>query len=246
MAHTFPMPADKFIDLMKIADAVFTPARNDQVSGLGNGQPLNAEMASPLWKVDITTIAMSNDDAEAIAALVEVLERPGNDFYVYNPRKRWPRADKDGKIISGGMYLHTSLAWNDNLIWLNAMPWGGPYPSLEGKIASIASNNHQVSLSDLAPGYVISRGDMFAFEYGSVGQKRRALHRFGETVTATESGLTGQIEVYPHIRTGAGPGTSITLLYPSMRAKIIPGTYRISGSGPLHQTISFSAIQKLI
>ena len=218
MALSFPLSLAAFADRLMIETATFSLSRNDQVSGLGNGQPLNAELASPLWRVDVTTYAHKNDDAEALAALIEVLGHPGRDFYIYNPRKASPREDPGGSIL------------------------GGATPSIQ----SIATNNRQVRIQGLTGGYVLSAGDMSAFEYGPSGQKRRAVHRLLETVTANGSGLTPLVEVYPHIRTGAAEGDPVTLIKPALRAKLIPGTFRQTQVGPLHQRLSFSAIQKLI
>ncbi|GGA65003.1 hypothetical protein [Pelagibacterium lentulum] len=218
MAITFPLSAQAFIDLLTIENATFKPSRNDQLSGLGNGQPLNTELASPLWQVDVSTGPIPNDDAEAIAALIERLEQPGNDFYVYNPRKLGPRMDRDGSIL------------------------GAATPTIH----TLASNNHQIRVDGLPSGYVLSRGDMLAFEYGPTGQKRRAMHRIDETVTASGAGLSPLFEVFPHIRPGAAVGDPVFLAPAAMRAKIIPGSYSITQVGALHQRLSFSAIQKLI
>lgn len=246
MALSFPLSFDDFMALIGLEEGTFTPSRNDQISGLVSGQPLHAELASPLWRFEGSTGPIPNDDAEAIAALLEVLEHPGRDFYIANPRKKWPRADPDGKIIGGAAYLHTSMAWDDDLIWNDAMPWGGPAPTYQPALHTLASNNRQISVDGLPPAYVISRGDMLHFEYGPEGQKRRALHRAVETVTASADGLTPLFEVFPHIRSGALAGDPVSVVQPTMRAKIVPGSYQPEGVGAMHQRFTFSAIQKLI
>lgn len=218
MALSFPLSLQTVYDMLFIEDAVFTPARNDSTSGLGNNQPVHAELASPLWKADVSTMPLENDDSESLAALMEVLERPGNDFYLCNPRKLFPRADPDGTLL------------------------GSATPTLD----SVNINNRQIAIAGLPGGYTLSRGDVFSFEYGPTGQKRRAFHRFTETMVATSGGVISAIEVYPHIRTGAVGATPITLIKAAMRAKLVPGTYKPAGYGALHQRVSFTAIQKLI
>jgi hypothetical protein len=245
MALTFPLPFEQLMGLIGLEEGTFTLSRSDEVSGLGNGQPLNAELASPLWRFDGTTSAIENDDAEAVMALIEVLEQPGKDFYVANPRKLAPRSDPDGIKLRRLDALHTSKAWNDALIWDDAMPWGGAFPVPVVTIYSIEPDNRQLTLAGLPAGYVLSAGDMFAFEYGPSGQKRRGLHRLVSGATAGSNGRAGPIEVSSFIRTGAAVGDAVFLLPPAMRAKVIPGSVKPSAVGSLHQRISFSAIQKL-
>lgn len=218
MALSFPLAFDDFMARFGLEEGTFTLSRNDQVSGLGNGQPLNAELASPLWRFEGATIQIPDDDAEAIAALFEVLEHPGRDFFIANPRKKGPRVDPDGAIL------------------------GSATPTIH----TLASNHREIRVTGLPGGYVLSRGDMIAFDYGPAGQKRRALHRIVSTVTASSGGLTPLMEVFPHIRAGALVGDAVSLAPATMRAKLIPGSYSPSGVGGMYQRFTFSAIQKLI
>lgn len=242
-----PLPAEEFVDLFHVSEATFTPARFDEYSGLRSGQPLKAELASPLWRADITTTIVRNDDGEALAALFEALEHPGRDFFIYNPRKVGPRLDPDGDLLLGRPYLHTSLAWDDGLIWNNAMPWGGAFPVPAPTIHSVAENNRELRIQGLLAGYVLSRGDMVAFDYGPPEQMRRALHRVVDMlVTTGPDGITPLFEVYPFVRPGWASGNPVHILLPSMRATLVPGTYRPAGVGALDQRFTFSAIQKLV
>lgn len=219
MALAFPLAFADFMALIGLEDGSFTLQRNDQVSGLGNGQPLNAELASPLWKFDGQTVAMKNDDAEALAAIFELLEAPGRDFYVANPRKIGPREDKDGDIL------------------------GSATPSIH----SVASNNREARIKGLPSGYVLSRGDMVAVSYGPSESKRRDILRIASAkVTADGDGITPLIEFSTFIRAGVAANDPVLLAPATMRAKLIPGSYRPVQVGPLHQRFVFSAIQKLI
>lgn len=218
MALTFPLSLAQVNDLLFIEDGMFTPARNDILSGLGNNQPLHAELISPLWQANISSGPILNDDAEALIALLEVLERPGNDFYLCNPRKLAPREDPTGSILGAATPI----------------------------ISSIAVNNRQISITGLPANYVLSQGDVVSFDYGPTGQKRRAFHRFTQTMTASAGGAIVNIDVFPHIRSGAVAGDALVLVKANMRAKIVPGSYGQSGAGGIHERISFKAIQKLI
>src|SRR5690606_25977213 len=126
------------------------------------------------WQVNVTSGPINNQDSESVAALIEVLERPGNDFYVSNPRKPGPRSDPTGANLAG----------------------------FSPSIAALPANNRQIQFKGLPANYVLSRGDMFSFDYGPEGAKRRALHRLVETVAADGDGDTVNIEVFPHIRSG--------------------------------------------
>lgn len=219
MALSFPLAFNDFMALIGLEEGMFTLQRNDQVSGLGNGQPLNAELASPLWRFDGQTVAMKNDDAEAIAAIFELLEAPGRDFYVANPRKIGPREDKDGVIL------------------------GSATPTIN----SVASNNREATIKGFPSGYVLSRGDMVAVSYGPSGSKRRDILRIvTPSATANGAGLTPLIEFSTFIRSGVVANDPVLLAPATMRAKLIPGSYRPVQVGALHQRFTFSAIQKLI
>lgn len=110
-----------------------------------------------------------------------------------------------------------------------------------GVLASVNSNNKAISLSGLVAGQVVSRGDYLSFTYGT----SRALHQAVESVTANGSGVTGEFEVRPHLRTGwtLSPATAVTLKEPSGLFSLVPNSVASRASGALHSVISFQAIQ---
>lgn len=218
MALSFPLAFADFMAMIGLEEGTFTLSRNDQVSGLGNGQPLNAELASPLWRFEGTTGPIPNDEAERIAGRFEMLEAPGRDFYVANPRKIGPRLDKAGSVL------------------------GDATPTIH----TLAANNRELRIAGLPAAYALSDGDMVAFDYGPAGRKRRALHRFVVDAVASSGGLTPLAELSTFIRAGAAVGDPIYLAPATMRAKLIPGTYKPHQAGALHQRFTFSAIQKLL
>lgn len=217
MAFTYPLSLETFADLLFLEDVVFKPQRNDETTGLGSLDPLHAQLASPLWRADCSTGPINNDDAEALAGIIEMLEHPGRDFYIYNPRKLGPRSDPDGQILGS-----------------NVITIGG-----------IGANNNQLTLQGFPNGYILSPGDMVSFSYGPVNQKRRAMHRINELGIAS-GGQMLLLECFPHIRAGAEVGDVVTLIRPAMRAKLISGSYSPRSAGAEHQRFSFSAIQKLV
>lgn len=114
----------------------------------------------------------------------------------------------------------------------------------DGILASVNSNNKALSLSGLAAGQVISRGDYLAFDYGD----SRAYHRAVESVTANGSGLTAEFEVRPHIRPGwtLSPATPVKLKLPRAIATLVPGSVSSKPNGALHSVVSFQAMQFLV
>lgn len=218
MTLIFPLAVEVFNDRLFLEDAQFQMQRSDETSGMGSLDPLHAQLASPLWRADCSTGPIENADAEGMAALFEVLERPGNDFYITNPRKPGPRLDPEGDILGNAVVT----------------------------LADVFDNNHEVRFEGLPEGYILAPGDMFAFEYGPTLQRRRALHRIVETGVANASGVISRIEVGMHIRPGWAAGAVVTLINAAMRAKIVPGSYRSQAAGAEHQRFSFTALQKLI
>lgn len=221
MAWTYPLSLADFYDKLRVA--IGSPnwqlMRNDQTSGLGSGQPLSTELASPLWTLPVQLVSMGNDEADQILAMLEMLCHPGRKFFFSNPKREFPAADPTGTIL------------------------GASTPALH----TIAANNRQVRIGGLPNGYKLSAGDMLAFDYGPSGQKRRALHRVTETVTATSAGLTPLFEIFPHVRSGAQAGDPVFLAKPAILASVMPGSFNPGTADTVNtHGISFDIIQRLI
>jgi hypothetical protein len=221
MAWTYPLSLANFYD--KIRVAIGSPnwelARNDQTSGLGSLDPLNAELASPLWRASIQLPAMPNAEADELITMLEMLCHPGRKFFFCDPKREYPANDPNGdEIFASTVTLYT-----------------------------VASNNRQIRLAGLPEGFKLSIRDMLAFEYGPVGQKRHALHRVTESVIAAMDSTTPSFEVFPHIRAGALAGDPVKLIKPAMLASIIPGTFDPGTADTVNTVgISFDIIQRLI
>lgn len=248
MAWTYPLSLADFYD--KIRVAIGSPnwelARNDQTSGLGSLDPLNAELASPLWRASIQLPAMPNAEADELITMLEMLCHPGRKFFFSNPKHEYPASDPGGEELRGDEYLKTTEPWDDDLLWGDLIPWGSAV-SYAPKILALGSNNRSLSLSGLPPGYKLSIRDMLAFDYGPEGQKRRAMHRVVETVIADEDGITGLFEVFPHIRAGAAVNDPVFLEKPAILASVIPGTFDPGTADTVNTVgISFGIIQRLI
>lgn len=215
MAITFPLAVENFADLLRIASVSWFLRDSQELSGLGNGQILAADLAPRLWEGNVTTGRMTFDEAMDMQALIESLDGALNTFYLYNPLRKYPREDPDGSILGAATPV----------------------------IASLDANNKAMTVSGLPANYVLSRGDMLAFDYGSPA--RRALHRVVETVTASGAGLSPLFEVRPHIRTGAAVADDIILAKPAAKVIMQPGSFSIENDTLNSCIIKFSVIQRL-
>lgn len=196
MALTFPLSLNTFADKLRIATVRWELKRWDQLSGLGSGDVLAAQLAPPRIAGTVTLAPMYHDDAAEVQALVESLDGPLNSFFLYAPQKPFPRYDPDGsKLGSTTVTIHT-----------------------------VGSNNKSLRLQGLPSGYVLSTGDYLAFDYGS-NPTRRAFHRIVETVTADGAGLSPLFEVRPHLRPGVTTTLAVTLKKPAAKVFIMPETF---------------------
>lgn len=215
MAITFPAPTSYIADLLRVPQRSFRLQEQQEYSGLGSGEILAADLAPQRWTANITTKPMNRLDANRLQARLETLDGSVNAFYLYDPWKCVPAADPGGELLGASAVT----------------------------IASIGSNRKSMTLSGLPAGYVLTEGDMLAYDYGT-NPVRRALHRISETAIANGSGVTPLFEVRPHIRTGAQVGATVALIKPSAKMVLVPGSLSIDGSGGF-TSISFQAIQTL-
>ena len=181
----------------------------------GAGEVLVADLGPKLWKGDVTLDKMRHEDAAEIQALIEALDGSINTFNLYDPRKKYPRADPRGVLLGSATPV----------------------------ISAVLSSNKEFSISGLPAGYVLSAGDFSAFNYGS-NPLRRAFHRIVNTVVANASGVASSIEVRPHFRPGIVTGLQVTLIKPSARVKIVPESFNSGiGRGAMTDGMAFQVIQ---
>ena len=118
-------------------------------------------------------------------------------------------------------------------------PTGSIVGSSAVKINGV-SGTTALSLKALPASYVISVGDLLSFDYGSTPS--RAFHRALEQVTANGSGVTGNFDVSPPLRSGAAADISVSLKKPSCIMRMVPGSFRVD-AGVKFATAGFDAIQ---
>jgi hypothetical protein len=195
MAISLPLSLNDFADRLKISEVKWKVQRYDELSGLGTGDVLAAEMAPPRITGTVTLAPMRHAEAAAVQALIEVLE-PAQSFYLYDPRGMFPIADPNGSILGASSPV----------------------------IFTLGVNNKSMQVSSLPGGYVLSLGDWLSFDYAS-DPVRRAFHRIVEKATANGSGVTPSFEVRPHFRPGATTGLAVTLIKPAPKVFIMPDSF---------------------
>ncbi|MDJ1632243.1 hypothetical protein [Rhizobium rhizogenes] len=218
MALTFPLSLANFADKLKITSVKWQLQRRDEVSGLGSGLTLTAQLSPPLWTGSVTLAPMYHGEADRIQSLIESLDGSMNDFYLYSPRRAYPQADPTGSIL------------------------GAAVPT----IAALGSNNKSMQIHGLPNGYTLTAGDFVAFDYGT-SPVRRALHRFVETGSADGTGTTPVLEVRPHIRPGATVGAAVTLIKPAARCFIVPDTFDPGDTqAVIAGSMAFQVMQRIV
>lgn len=100
-------------------------------------------------------------------------------------------------------------------------------------------DGRSLRLKGLPIGYVLTAGDLISFDTGS----RRQLVQIGDTVTADGSGDTAAFAVSPSLLTGTAVDTVVTLLKPSAKMKLVPGSVRVSMVTTRTSRIQFRARQ---
>lgn len=100
----------------------------------------------------------------------------------------------------------------------------------------------ELKLTGLPSGYQVGAGDYLSFEYSG----KYALHQVVVGGTASGAGVTGNLEVTPHIRPGATAGLAVKLVKPICKAVYIPGSHQVPTSeGPFTGGGGFSFVQTL-
>lgn len=196
MTLSFPLSLNTFADKLKITTVQWQLKRWDQLSGMGTGDVIAAQLAPPRISGIVTLGALKHDDAAEVQAVIESLDGPMQSFYLYAPQKPFPRFDPDGsKLGAATVTTHT-----------------------------VGANNKSLRLQGLPSGYVLSVGDYLAFDYGT-NPVRRGFHRIVEAATAPGSSITPLFEVRPHLRPGVTTGLAVTLIKPAAKVFIVPETF---------------------
>src|SRR5690349_8319459 len=96
MSLTFPLSLAEFADLIGVSQVKWGLSDNRELSGLGSGQILEADLAPQLWQGDVTLSEKYHADARKIEAKLNAVIRSMGSFYLYDPRHMYPAADPNG------------------------------------------------------------------------------------------------------------------------------------------------------
>lgn len=217
MALSFPFAVADFADVIRMSSVKMQLVANQQISGLGAGKIIVADLSPKYWEFEVALINMDNTYMSQVQALIEALDEGINDFYLYDPRRAYPAADWGGTRLGGATV----------------------------QIASLAGNNKELTLKGLPNGYVLSTGDLFHFDFGT--PTKRALHRIVVGGVVPSGGVSPTLEVRPHILPGAAVDAVVTLIKPSARCKMIPGSFDPGTARLMHTAgMGFKARQILV
>lgn len=196
-ALAFPLPVEAFALRLPVSEVAFDIEAQQEVTGLASGAFLRADVGPKLWVGEMRLRSLGRAQADALAALIAVLQRPGASFLACDPRYDGPQADP------GAMVLH------------------GHAPEI---LALDPADRRILSLAGLPAGYVLRRGDLLSFPYAVGSLALIALHRVVATeIVADADGETGWIEVVPHVRAGAVAGAAVELRRPACKAVLLDG-----------------------
>lgn len=197
MPLAFPLTLAQFMDLLPVAVLTFDCPEQVFTSRTAGGEILSADIGPRLWQGTIELGRMTPEEAAAVLPLIRLARGAGASFLARDLSRPGPRLDPKGLILGAAAV----------------------------KIASVAANAREIALKGLPANYALSAGDLLRFGYGS-SPVRYALHELVAPVTASASGVTGLVEVVPPIRPGAVADAAVTLVKPSCKAVIVPGSYQ--------------------
>lgn len=218
MPVTFPLGFASFIDRLSIREMAL-PTLTEQTlsSRTRGGELLRYDVGAKLWTGRIVVSPGTRQESDLQIALIDLLREAGSSFLWYRPARIGPQADPTGTIL------------------------GATIPT----IGAVSADNRDLTLNGLPANYELRIGDMLSFLYGS-NPARRALHRVVANRTASAGGQMTALSVVPLVRPGWAVGSGVTLLRPTCKAEIIPGSFEASRDlNRIATGMSFSWLQTL-
>lgn len=144
-------PASFLSDLLDPASVVFDMQRNDELSGSGDGQTWQAQLAPPLWSVTVALNPTDHDHARALESRVRALRGAANTFLFADPGYRGPQAGNPG-----GAVTLTAIAGARNVLTLGGLPVG--FEVAPGDRISIAWGRDRHYLGEVHAGATAGAG----------------------------------------------------------------------------------------
>lgn len=138
---------------------------------------------------------------------------------------------------SGG--LKKALIYNYKLPYPSTDPTGSIFGAATPIVGTITDRLH-TAFTGFPNGYVIPLGTYFQVIFGST---RYYLGQFAEAKTASGAGAVTATEITPALPTSLAAGNAVTVLKPSGKFRITPGTAFPSVTNPVTSRITFQAEQ---
>lgn len=216
MTVSYPYPLAVLSDRLNVQTILWSIQRNDELSGLGSGQIIQAELAPPLWTGEVVLDMDYHDGAKQIAAIIRKLHGAQEAFFLCDPLSKYPQSDPDGALLGSSVV----------------------------QVDVIPSHRASIALKGLPAGYNLLPGDKMQIAYGA-DPTRYAFLEISESATAFGDGTTGLIGVFPHIPVGIGINDIVTLAKAACRCVIVPGSHNPgTGNGMFTEGAGFKVIQK--
>ena len=213
---SYPLNRAQFLGALRVQEVTFRLSHPQEHTRLGDGTVISASLGASLWTGTIRLAQANHPRHAQMEAMLALMDQPGASFLCHDPRYVGPASDPTGSILgSRTVTIHT-----------------------------VASNMRELRITGLPSGYVLSSGDMLAFQYGS-SPVRHALHRIVVGGTASGTGLSPLLELVPNLRAGAVAGLVVSLIRPACKARLLPEPTYGSGRQALSRGASFTFIQTL-
>lgn len=203
MPVSFPLSLTEFLDLLSISAVTMSLGEAVIQSQTRGGDILRSDLGARLWAGRIVVAPATRAAMDQQVALAEALLEAAGSFMVARRSRIGPQSDPTGAIL------------------------GAATPA----ISAVSSDRRDLSLTGLPAAYVVTRGDLLSFDHGT-DPVRRHLHRVLATRSANGAGTMTQLSVTPPVRAGIGAGPLVTLVRPSCKAVIVPGSFSPETEGP--------------
>ena len=200
----------------------FMPETMSEITPLRSGKQIAADLGPTLWRAKYQAINLTEAEAGVARSAYDTLLSL-EYFYGYDKVRAYPLA-----------YAISRFAG----LTVGDAPFAGACT-----LTGFGSDNVTATLADLPAGFVFSRGDYIAFDYGS---DSRALHRVSVGGIASGGG-TIAIQVRPFVRAGWTAGATVSLVRAAAKMIVRPNTWEenMQARKPVFASVSFEAIQTL-
>jgi hypothetical protein len=215
MALTLPITRQSLADLLPIETVAWSLGEDQELSGLGSGEGLAADLGPRLWSASCSTIAADIDTIEALRGRLNALDGAINSFYLFDPRRPFPSTDPTGALLGGATVT----------------------------IQSIEANRKELTLSGVPAGLTLPGGTMLSVTAGA--PSRTALLQLVSDVTADPDDDAGPVELRPHLRPWIAAGQTVTLIRPVAKVKLVPKSTSVDQVTSVTYRLRFAVQQTL-